>query len=68
MSETQQGARFSALVGEKLTSNESARELWQPVAQEFDRSGPEDAWEFLNAEQQRLEGQVQRLLSEFSQG
>ena len=67
MSETK-GARFSELVGEKLASNESARELWQPVAQQFDRSGPEDAWEFLNAEQQRLESQVQRLLNEFNQG
>ena len=67
MNEKQAG-RFSELVGEKLASNESARELWQPVAQQFDRNGPEDAWEFLNAEQQRLEGQVQKMLNEFNQG
>ena len=67
MSEAQ-GTRFSELVRERLASNEPARELWQPTAQEFDRNGPEYAGEFLNAQQQQLEEQVQRLLNEFNQG
>ena len=67
MSETE-SVRFSELVRERLASNESARELWQPVAQEFDRDGPETAGEFLNAQQQQLKEQVQRLLNEFNQG
>lgn len=67
MSETE-SVKFSELVRERLASNESARELWQPVAQEFDRDGPEAAGEFLNAQQQQLEEQVQRLLKEFNQG
>lgn len=67
MSETE-SVRFSELVRERLASNEPARELWQPVAQEFDRNGPESAGELLNAHQQQLEEQVQRLLNEFNQG
>lgn len=63
-----QSIRFSELVSEKLAYNESARELWQPIAQEFDRNGPESASELLNAQQQQLEEQVQRLLTEFDQG
>lgn len=56
--------QFSRVVGERLSSEE-ARELWEPVAQEFDRNGPDAAREFLNAEKQRLEEQVRRLLDEF---
>ena len=61
-----QSDRFSRVVGDRLSSEE-ARELWESVAQEFDRDGPDAAREFLNAEKQRLEEQVQRLLNEFEQ-
>ena len=63
-----QDVKFTDLVGETLASNEPARELWQLVAQEFDRIGPESASELLNAQQQQLEEQVQRLINEFNRG
>ena len=46
-------------------SSENARELWEPVAQEYYRDGPDAAIEFLNAEKQRLEEHIERLLTEF---
>ena len=64
MNETQD-IRFSELVGERLTSEEQARLLWIPIAEEFDRSGPDGAKAYLDAERQRLEERVQNLLNQF---
>ncbi len=65
MSDTQSD-RFTESVAGRLSS-ERARELWEPIAQEFDRDrgGPDAAIELLNADKQSLEERIQRLLSEF---
>ena len=60
-----QDIRFSELVSERLTSEEQARLLWIPLAEEFDRSGPDDAKAYLDAERQLLEERVQNLLNQF---
>lgn len=60
----EEGYRFSEAVRAKL-SDDAARELWEPVAQEFNRAGPDAAREYLNAEMQRLREQVQKRLGEF---
>lgn len=60
-----QETRFSELVGKKLMSEEQARMLWKPIAEEFERSGPYVASELLDAERQRLEERVQNLLNQF---
>lgn len=63
MSDTQ-SVRFSETVTGRLSS-ERARELWEPIEQEFDRGGPDAAIELLNADKQSLEERIQRLLAEF---
>ena len=63
-----QSTRFSESVEDRLASEEEARELWGPTAQEFDRDGPDAAREYLVAEKQRLEEHVQRLINEFNRG
>ena len=60
-----QKTRFSELVGKRLMSEEQARQLWIPIAEEFDRSGPDVASELLDAGRQRLEERVQNLLNQF---
>ena len=57
-----QNTKFSGLVGHRLTSEE-ARSLWIPMAQEFDRDGPDAAKKYLEAEKQRLEEYVKSLLN-----
>ena len=42
--------RFSKLVGERFGSDENSRELWRPIADEFNRDGPDAAKEYLEAE------------------
>ena len=59
--------RFSETVAKQLESHETARELWQPIAEIFDQDGPESAREFLDAHRQQLEDIIQRLLEEFEQ-
>lgn len=60
-----ENTRFSELVKKRLMSEEQARQLWMPIADEFDRSGPDVARELLDAERQRLEERVQNLLNQF---
>lgn len=57
--------QFSAAVG-KLLSSESndAQELWVPIAQEFDRAGPDAAQKYLEAQRQQFEERVEDLLKE----
>ncbi len=57
-----QNTKFSGLVGDRLTSEE-ARALWTPMAQEFDRDGPDAAKKYLEAERQQLEEYVKSLLN-----
>lgn len=57
--------QFSAAVEKLLSSvGNDARELWVPVAQEFDRAGPDAAKEYLEAQRQQLEERVENLLKE----
>ena len=57
--------RFSLLVGRRLEpEEEDARELWIPVAQVFDRDGPDAARAYLDAEGQRLEERIQSQLDQ----
>ena len=62
--DSEQGYRFSEAVRSKLASD-AARELWEPVAQEFNRGGPDAAREYLDAEMEQLREQVQRRFDEF---
>ena len=55
-------SQFSESVTQQLVSDETARQLWIPVAQEFQRAGPESAKEYLVGEQQRLEARIKRLI------
>lgn len=59
--------QFSELVREKLASEEQARDLWIPIAEEFNRHGSEAAKEYLDAEQQRLKERVQNQLNQFDE-
>ena len=62
-----QNPKFSELVGDRLTSEE-ARALWTPIAQEFDRDGPDAAKAYLEAKRQQLEERVKRLLNSIEGG
>ena len=59
-----QAPRFSELIEERLRSDEQARQLWIPIAAEFERSGPDGAKEYLDAECQLLEERVRRLFNQ----
>ena len=54
---------FSEMVTNELNPN--TRELWTPMADYFDREGPEAVKTYLDAEKDRLEGNVRSLLEEF---
>ena len=60
----EQNTKFSEFVGRRLASAEEARSLWTPIAQEFDRAGPDAAKEYLDAERQLLEERVHSLLDQ----
>ena len=58
-------ACFSRLVRLALSADqEEARALWVPLAQQFDREGPEGAKEYLAAQRQLLADQVKKLLGQ----
>ena len=57
--------RFSNLVKTRLSQHQDeARTLWVPLAEEFDRAGPDAVNEYLDAEKQRLVERVQTLLAQ----
>ena len=61
-----QDMRFSESVSRRLVSeNEDVRSLWTPIAQEFDRGGPDTAKSWLDAERQGLEERLENLLDQF---
>ena len=60
--------RFSELVEKQLGSDGNSRDLWRPIAQEFDRAGPDDAKGYLETEAQRLKEHVEKLLSQVKEG
>ena len=57
---------FSQTVTQHLTPD--TRELWTPMADYFDREGPEAVKTYLDAAKDRLEGNVRSLLEQFKGG
>ena len=62
--------QFSELVEKQLSSDENSRELWRPIADEFNRGGggPDAAKEYLDAEAQRLLERVEKFLGQVEGG
>ena len=60
--------RFSEIVARRLASEEEARALWVPMAQEFDRGGPDAAREYLSAKGQQLKGRIEERLQQVDGG
>ncbi len=56
---------FSEAVTQQLAPE--TRELWAPMADYFDREGPEAVKTYLDAERKRLEGNVRSLLEQFNE-
>ena len=54
---------FSEMVTQQLTPD--TRELWAPMADYFDREGPEAVKTYLDAEMELLEGNIRHLLEQF---
>lgn len=65
MSEERSSLSFSQKVAQKLTPD--TRELWTPIADYFEREGPEAVKTYLDAEKDRLEGNVRSLLERFKE-
>ena len=63
MPEEQSDHSFSQSVTQHLAPD--ARELWAPMADHFDREGPDAVKTFLDAERDRLEDQVRSRLEQF---
>ncbi len=60
--------RFSELVTRAFSAEqEEAQTLWVPLAQQFDRKGPEVAKEYLAAQRQQLADQVKKLLDQVTE-
>ena len=51
------------MVTQQLTPD--TRELWAPMADYFDREGPEAVKTYLDAEMELLEGNIRHLLEQF---
>ena len=66
MPEEHSNYSFSQKVTQQLTTD--TRELWTPMADSFDREGPEAVKTYLDAERDRLEGNVRSLLKQFKEG
>ena len=64
MAEDEIGRSFSATVTQDLDPD--ARELWAPMADNFEREGPDAVKNYLDAELDRLEGNVRSLLEQFN--
>ena len=56
---------FGERVAQRLTHD--TRELWAPMADQFDREGPEAVKTYLEAERERLESDVRDLLDQFKE-
>ena len=65
---SEESIRFSELVEERLGSNENSYDLWKPIAQAFDKDGPDAAEEHLAAEAQQLSERVKNLLARVEGG
>jgi len=65
MQEKESIRSFSEVVAQQLAPD--TRELWAPMADYFDREGPEAAKTYLDAERERLENNVRSLLEQFKE-
>ena len=63
MSEETPNRPFSEKVTQQLSPD--ARELWAPLADTFEREGPESVKTYLDSEMERLGDRVTNLLEEF---
>ena len=66
MPEERSNPSFSQRVTQQLAPD--TRELWTSMADHFDREGPEAVKTYLDAERDRLEGNVRSLLEQFKEG
>lgn len=57
--------QFSQLITQQLPHD--IRELWMPMADNFDREGPEAVKIYLDAEQERLKGIIDDLIERFKE-
>ncbi len=60
--------QFSEFVEKQLGADENSRELWRPIADEFNRGGPDAAKGYLEAEAQRLLERVEKSFGQFEEG
>ena len=60
--------QFSELVEKQLGSDENSRELWRPIAAEFNRKGPDAAKGYLEAQARQLVERVKNLLNQVEEG
>ena len=67
MSDTE-GIRFSELVEKRLGSDKKSRELWRPIADEFNRAGPDAAKEHLETAARQLRRHVEKFLDQVEEG
>ena len=65
VSQERSNHEFSQLVMQQLAPE--VRELWIPMADNFDRDGPEAARVYLDAERERLEENVRSHLQRFKE-
>ena len=56
---------FGEQVAQRLTPE--TRELWAPMADHFDREGPEAVKTYLEGERDRLESDVRELLEQYKE-
>lgn len=65
MAEEKSNRSFSEMVTQQLSPE--TRELWAPMADYFNREGPEAVKTYLDAERERLESNVRSLIDEFKE-
>ena len=66
MADEKTNLSFSDMVTQQLTPD--TRELWAPMAEEFNREGPEAVKTYLDAARDQLEDNVRDLLEQFKGG
>lgn len=64
MGEEKSNQSFSEMVSQQLTPE--TRELWMPMADYFNREGPEAVKTYLDDERVRLENRVRSLLEQYA--
>ena len=66
MADEKSNRTFSEMVTQQLTPD--TRELWAPMADHFDREGPEAVKTYLDAVRDQLESNVRSSLEQFKGG